>query len=1251
MIKEVTTEVIDKFLNGRDPMERIVNIECGYNDDTVSIIYRDEDGIKRIKKEPFYPFVWCKASIAREMFSRFGSSSKVMLSKEMARRHIGCKGLETKNRNGETIDRMENGYRIMFYAKEPMSFSDFQSFFTDAGTPIYVKYLTKAMQNKGFDGKEFLSVSPVEQHMMRTGQRLFKGYENYDDLVRLIFDIESQGLNPETCGITQMGVRTNKGFQKLYSVEGEGKARQISEVAVINGLYEAIESEKPDIITGHNIENFDIPFQDVRLQKAGTSMKIESSKHMRGGMYKEKKQSVLKLGGETEYYYRTRAFGISIVDSIHAVRRARATDSNMKSVNLKYVTQYSGIAKPNRVYVPGNKIQATWDDVDNQYAFNDTDGDWYIYDPTREIGEVHLDKDIHYFEGVLAADKQVATKTDFINYLVGLTFFENKEGLSGDVLFKTYSSLYDDAKRSADAEMRAKIKQAYETFKTEWNNSHNQYPEGTTAESLLNEYKLEALEQQGLFRKGLEGDKFRIRHYGFVAPGYELVTGRYIVQRYLMDDLWETDKIECRYNECNFLLSKFLPTQFSRVCTMGTAGLWKLIMMAWSYENDLAIPAFGIKTRYTGGLSRLLRVGRVTDCWKEDYNSLYPSEIITNNIKTVLDISDGMILMLEHMLSEREKYKNLKNAAGAIVDSMEEEIKSVNDKEKLAVMKAEILKQKGIKNKNDKKQLPIKIFCNSFFGAYGNPALYPWGDIDCAEETTCRGRQLLRHMIHFFTQRGYTAIVGDTDGFNLSAPAEFRYTEEHPYIGQGLNRNVEKGKAYIGPYGDTAEFNDLYLRGKQGLDCEENIPISCNISRKNYIDYFGTKKDGTDKLKLVGNTLKSKKMPVYIEKFLDKAIGYLIHGNGKAFIEYYYEYLGKIYNYRIPLRDIASRGQIKTTLDEYQASRNELTASGTKKSRQAWYELVLRDGIHVDIGDTVYYINTGTKKGDGDVKRVVHYYSGSGESKEEITKPLNKAWEKYKKEYKANPAAFKENKQFSLMEFSKSHYATDAGFTDIHDEDELIMNCQMIPTSVVDADDDTFCDDNTEYNASKYVDQFNNRIKPLLVCFSRNMRDKILVTDPNNRSYFTDEECVLVSGEPFNPSDQDTYEELMTMDKREVDFWTRVNKRPPFVDEIGMDWDAIVKEHEEIKKREQETIFKTLNEQYLIALEKLKSKEIEEFYQTAILPKRIGDIVHMDVDMHLRFNDLPDMVPSTGGYVFDDIVEPSENDEDEESDE
>lgn len=65
---------------------------------------------------------------------------------------------------------------------------------------------------------------------------------------------------------------------------------------------------------------------------------------------------------------------------------------------------------------------------------------------------------------------------------------------------------------------------------------------------------------------------------------------------------------------------------------------------------------------------------------------------------------------------------------------------------------------------------------------------------------------------------------------------------------------------------------------------------------------------------------------------------------------------------QIPLKDIATVGKIKTSIEDYKENCRQLTAGGTKKARQAWYELAIRDNISVNMGDTIYYINTGSKK-------------------------------------------------------------------------------------------------------------------------------------------------------------------------------------------------------------------------------------------------------------------------------------------------
>ena len=665
------TEEVHKFLNGRDPMERIVNIECDYNDDRVSIIYKTENGDKRIKLDDFKPFVWAKNSVAVRMFD----GDRKELKKQMLNYGIGVKALITTFSKNEVSNRLENGYKYIFYAKRKMSYQTFLTFFQKAKTPIYGDKKKKDINDKIVSSREFLAVTPVEQYMISTSRRLFKGYNGYDELKRLQFDLETQGLNPEIHAIDQIGIRTNKGFEKIITITGEGEERKLNELSAIIEFLQILSVEKPDVIAGHNSENFDWNFIIVRCQKLGTSLEELSLKFFKHPIYKKNKESVLKLGGEIEYFKPTIMWGHTIVDSLHAVRRAQAIDSNMKLANLKYVTRYLNLKKENRVYVPGQQIGNIWLEIKPLYAFNNNNGDWYKISEKRPLIE-----------------------------------------------------------------------------------------------------------------------------------GYEAVSGRYIVERYLLDDIWETDKVELKLNESNFLIGKMLPTTFQRACTMGTAGIWKLILLAWCYEHNLAVPSFDVSKRFTGGLSRLLKVGYADRVVKLDYNSLYPSIILTWNIASDLDISNSMVSMLEYVLSEREKYKELKGEAGAKAKKIKAKLKNFegSDEEKKK-LKEEQQYWEAEASANDKKQLPLKILANSFFGGFGAPDVFPMGDVICAEKTTCVGRMSLRLMISHFNNIGYTPIVGDS--VTEDTPLFVKYNENNMIDIKPISEIMDDSKIKIDELGREYDYS------------------------------------------------------------------------------------------------------------------------------------------------------------------------------------------------------------------------------------------------------------------------------------------------------------------------------------------------------------------------------------------------------------------------------------------------------------
>jgi DNA polymerase elongation subunit (family B) len=261
----------------------------------------------------------------------------------------------------------------------------------------------------------------------------------------------------------------------------------------------------------------------------------------------------------------------------------------------------------------------------------------------------------------------------------------------------------------------------------------------------------------------------------------------------------------------------------------------------------------------------------------------------------------------------------------------------------------------------DRKQLPIKIFINSMFGALSAPQVFHWGDMDKGEQITCTGRQYLRQMIKFFTKRDYKILVLDTDGCNFSLPEGI---ESKTYVGKGLNWKVKKDKEYLGYEADVAEFNDTFMSGPMALDCDGTWVSCINLSRKNYATL-----DGKGKIKLTGNTIKSKKLPLYIEEFLDKGIKLLLEGRGGEFVEYYYEYLQKIYDKKIVLSKIAQRAKVKLSIEDYLERAKKTTKSGGAMSRMAHMELAIKHDMNINLGDVIYYVNNGLKASHGDVQK------------------------------------------------------------------------------------------------------------------------------------------------------------------------------------------------------------------------------------------------------------------------------------------
>jgi DNA polymerase elongation subunit (family B) len=929
-IIQATPEQIKTFLEGHDDEKYIVSVELDQTNDwsidetnKVYIVIDDPKKGKKIKVQKFTPFCWTKNLRG----SGFYGDDMETIKKAAKTFGISTEKLETGDN-----ERLEDGFK--FLVKTTGTYRDLVNFFTRGGIDPWSR-----------EGKLIQLLPPVEQFMIQTGKRLFKGYEDYTEVHKLTFDIETTSLEPENGHCFMIGIKDNHGFKELITAYNEkGEYTEDGERKMYEKFFDIIHEIEPTIIIGYNSENFDWSYIFGRMEILGqsvstvrrskktnrvTSIDIETdiikTKHP---MVKcVRKPSTLKLGAETEDYNQTTMWGYNIMDTYHRVRQAMALNSSLLSGRLKYIAKEAGVERPNRVYIDGSKLGEIWKENKNYY-YNPTSGQWYGLD------------------GI-------------------------KPEPNGD-----------------------------EGYEDKW----------------------------------------------------EIVDGRFLLKEYLNDDLLETEQVDDIYGQAGFLTAALVPTNFVRSITMGTATMWKTLMMAWSYENGLALPDIQPKREFVGGLSRLLKLGYSQNIAKFDYASLYPSIQLTHEVFPEVDVSGALRAMLKYLLDTRNEYKYL---AGKYY-------KEGNDM---------------LGSKFDKKQLPIKIFNNSAFGSISAPHIFPWGDIDIGETITCTGRQYLRHMIGYFIDRGYDPLVLDTDGVNFSYNGD---VESHTYIGRGYHRFVNKGEEYKGIEADVAEYNDRFMYGAMGLDIDEVWPATINLSRKNYATL---KPNG--KIKLTGNTIKGKTIQKYIKNFLDKGIKMLLLGQGKEFVDYYNEYLERIYNMDIPLAEIANKSKVKKTIKQYLNRGNNKNKQSLP--RQAHMELIIKEGINIQLGDDVYYVNNGVRKSHGDIQ-------------------LRKT--------KKDPP-----------------------------EGTLIFNSYLITNEEMEKNPNL----KGEYNVPKYLDSFNKKVEPLLVVFRPHIRESLLITDPSEKQFFTRGELDLVSGVSSKDGDQDTLEELMIMSDEENRFWKMKGISPEYM--------------------------------------------------------------------------------------------------------
>jgi DNA polymerase I len=253
----------NRLLFGADKTERIVAIEMGETG-TVRVHRREKDGSTTMDVEPFHPFVWADADVAD-----LGMENAEKLAGDLR-----YNWLITVDSWKELI-ALRNG-------------------------------LKKA-------GRSFFAFSdPIQHYLTATGRTLFKGLA-LDELKRVQLEVISLTGEGDLAEASQnyiagIALSDNNGWEELILVDPA--TPEESERDAIRHLTGLIKEHDPDVIEGHDLFRFDLPYLVARARKA--KVKLDWG---RSGGFLRSRPSRLQIAEKTIDYPKFAVDGRHFVDT------------------------------------------------------------------------------------------------------------------------------------------------------------------------------------------------------------------------------------------------------------------------------------------------------------------------------------------------------------------------------------------------------------------------------------------------------------------------------------------------------------------------------------------------------------------------------------------------------------------------------------------------------------------------------------------------------------------------------------------------------------------------------------------------------------------------------------------------------------------------------------------------------------------------------------------------------------------------
>lgn len=195
-----------------------------------------------------------------------------------------------------------------------------------------------------------------QQALINSQIRLFRGME-LEQLRRMQFDIETivepefEFSNADRAGdqIVIITMAFSNGETKLLSQEN------MSEKELLQAFVDAVREYDPDVLEGHNIFRFDLPFIETRAKRHKVPLLLG-----RDNSKIKKRNSRFSAAERTINYPRYDIYGRHVVDTLHLTIFYDISHRTLDSYGLKYVAKHFGVAAPERTYIDSQNIGWAW---------------------------------------------------------------------------------------------------------------------------------------------------------------------------------------------------------------------------------------------------------------------------------------------------------------------------------------------------------------------------------------------------------------------------------------------------------------------------------------------------------------------------------------------------------------------------------------------------------------------------------------------------------------------------------------------------------------------------------------------------------------------------------------------------------------------------------------------------------------------------------------------------------------------------